>query len=63
MGNIIDRSCKAMVATKPDAVLVLDDTNFCLSVPPATPGAESAWRAAPVRFDPDLTARRQTCRR
>ena len=26
MGNIIDRSYKAMVATKPDAVLVLGDT-------------------------------------
>lgn len=32
MGNIIDQSYKAMVATKPDAVLVLGDTNSCLSV-------------------------------
>lgn len=32
MGNIIDRSYKAMVATKPDAVFVLGDTNSCLSV-------------------------------
>ena len=32
MGNIIDRSYKAMVATQPDAVLVLGDTNSCLSV-------------------------------
>ncbi len=32
MGNIIDKSFKAMVATKPDAVLVLGDTNSCLSV-------------------------------
>jgi len=32
MGNIIDRSYKVMVATKPDAVLVLGDTNSCLSV-------------------------------
>ena len=32
MGNIIDSSYKAMVATKPDAVLVLGDTNSCLSV-------------------------------
>ena len=32
MGNIIDRSYKAMVTTKPDAVLVLGDTNSCLSV-------------------------------
>ena len=32
MANIIDRSYKAMVATKPDAVLVLGDTNSCLSV-------------------------------
>lgn len=32
MGNIIDRSYKAMVVTKPDAVLVLGDTNSCLSV-------------------------------
>ena len=32
MGNIIDRSYKAMVETRPDAVLVLGDTNSCLSV-------------------------------
>ncbi len=32
MGNIIDKSYKAMVATGPDAVLVLGDTNSCLSV-------------------------------
>ncbi len=32
MGNIIDRSYKAMAALKPDAVLVLGDTNSCLSV-------------------------------
>ena len=32
MGNIIDRSYKVMVETKPDAVLVLGDTNSCLSV-------------------------------
>ena len=32
MGNIIDRSYKAMDATKPDTVLVLGDTNSCLSV-------------------------------
>lgn len=32
IGNIIDRSYKAMVATKPDALLVLGDTNSCLSV-------------------------------
>ena len=32
MGNIIDRSYKALAATKPDAVLVLGDTNSCLSV-------------------------------
>lgn len=32
MGNIIDRSYKAMAVTKPDAVLVLGDTNSCLSV-------------------------------
>lgn len=32
MGNIIDKSYKAMVATLPDAVLVLGDTNSCLSV-------------------------------
>lgn len=31
MGNIIDKSYKAMVATKPDAVLILGDTNSCLS--------------------------------
>lgn len=32
MGNIIDQSYKLMVSTKPDAVLVLGDTNSCLSV-------------------------------
>jgi len=32
MGNIIDRSYKLMVETRPDAVLVLGDTNSCLSV-------------------------------
>lgn len=32
MGNIIDRSYKLMAAIKPDAVLVLGDTNSCLSV-------------------------------
>ena len=32
MGNIIDKSYKAMIATQPDAVLVLGDTNSCLSV-------------------------------
>lgn len=32
MGNILNRSYKAMVSTRPDAVLVLGDTNSCLSV-------------------------------
>ena len=32
MGNIIDKSYTVMVETKPDAVLVLGDTNSCLSV-------------------------------
>lgn len=32
MGNIIDRSYKLMCAVRPDAVLVLGDTNSCLSV-------------------------------
>ena len=32
MGNIIDKSFKVMVETKPDAILVLGDTNSCLSV-------------------------------
>lgn len=32
MGNIIDKSYKLMVSLKPDAVLVLGDTNSCLSV-------------------------------
>ena len=32
MGNIIDKSYKLMVQTKLDAVLVLGDTNSCLSV-------------------------------
>ena len=35
IGNIIDRSYKLMVATKPDALLVLGDTNSCLSAIPA----------------------------
>lgn len=32
MGNIIDKSYKLMLKLKPDAVLVLGDTNSCLSV-------------------------------
>ena len=32
MGNMIDKSYKLMVEIKPDAVLVLGDTNSCLSV-------------------------------
>ena len=32
MGNIIEKSYKLMVEIKPDAVLVLGDTNSCLSV-------------------------------
>ena len=32
MGAILDKSYKVMVETKPDAVLVLGDTNSCLSV-------------------------------
>ena len=32
MGNIIDKSYKLMVQIRPDAVLVLGDTNSCLSV-------------------------------
>ena len=32
MGNIIEASYKLMVKTRPDAVLVLGDTNSCLSV-------------------------------
>ena len=32
MGNIIAKSYQLMVATRPDAVLVLGDTNSCLSV-------------------------------
>ncbi len=32
IGNIIDRSYKLMVKERPDAVLVLGDTNSCLSV-------------------------------
>lgn len=32
MGNILNASYKLMVQTKPDAVLVLGDTNSCLSV-------------------------------
>ena len=32
IGNIIDKSYKLMVKVKPDAILVLGDTNSCLSV-------------------------------
>ena len=32
MGNIISESYKLMAAIRPDAVLVLGDTNSCLSV-------------------------------
>ena len=32
IGNIIDKSYKLMIKVKPDAVLVLGDTNSCLSV-------------------------------
>lgn len=32
MGNIISESYKVMAALQPDAVLVLGDTNSCLSV-------------------------------
>lgn len=35
IGNIIDRSYKLMVRTKPDALLILGDTNSCLSAIPA----------------------------
>ncbi|WP_368284927.1 non-hydrolyzing UDP-N-acetylglucosamine 2-epimerase [Enorma massiliensis] len=35
IGNIIDRSYKLMVQTRPDALLVLGDTNSCLSAIPA----------------------------
>lgn len=35
MGHIIDASYKLMVRVRPDAVLVLGDTNSCLSVIPA----------------------------
>ena len=35
IGNIIDRSYKLMVDIKPDALLILGDTNSCLSAIPA----------------------------
>lgn len=35
IGNIIDRSYKLMVQIKPDALLILGDTNSCLSAIPA----------------------------
>ncbi|MCZ2654975.1 non-hydrolyzing UDP-N-acetylglucosamine 2-epimerase [Bacteroides fragilis] len=35
IGNIINASYKLMIAVKPDAVLVLGDTNSCLSAVPA----------------------------
>ena len=54
MGNIMDRSYKAMVATKPDAILVLGDTNSFLSVI----GAKRLyiWKLA-------IAARMSVCRR
>lgn len=40
MGNIIVKSYQLMVQMKPDAVLVLGDTNSCLSVILAIPNLE-----------------------
>ena len=42
MGNIIAKSYQLMVEVKPDAVLVLGDTNSCLSVIGVFPS--STWR-------------------
>ena len=58
IGNIIEKSYKLMVRLKPDAVLVLGDTNSCLSVI----GAKrlhipiSIWRR-------ETAARTNACRR
>ena len=44
MGNIIAKSYQLMVEVQPDAVLVLGDTNSCLSVIGAFPS--SIWKLA-----------------
>ncbi len=50
MGNIIAASYQLMVETKPDAVLVLGDTNSCLSVIGASvcTSPSSTWKPATV---------------
>ena len=57
MGNIIARSYELMAELKPDAVLVLGDTNSCLSsVPSGSTSPSSTWRPATV-------ARSSACQR
>lgn len=59
MGNIIAESYKLMVALQPDAVLVLGDTNSCLSVIGAKNGCtfpSSTWR-------PAIAVRMSACRK
>ena len=58
MGNIIAESYKLMVRIQPDAVLVLGDTNSCLSVIGANGCTSpfSTWRQA-------TAARMSACRR
>ena len=49
IGNIISASYKEMVRLQPDAVLVLGDTNSCLSSPPSVcTSPSSTWRPATV---------------
>ena len=57
MGNIIAKSYQLMVEVQPDAVLVLGDTNSCLSsVPSGCTSPFSTWRRA-------TAARMSACRR
>ena len=58
MGNIIAKSYQLMVELKPDAVLVLGDTNSCLSVigPSVCTFPSSTWK-------PVIVARMSACRR
>lgn len=58
IGNIVDRSYKLMVQEKPDAVLVLGDTNSCLSVI----GAKRLHIPIFI-WKPGIAARTSACRR
>lgn len=58
IGNIVERSYKLMVREKPDAVLVLGDTNSCLSVI----GAKRLHIPISI-WKPGTAARMSACRR